>query len=88
MNKIIVIGLLVAMLTGCTPVARKNLSKTLTYRDPQTIGGYWTVVDGSGNRYEHCRCVYWGTEDDTSIYEEGPKRSIICISGNVTLIKE
>ena len=36
---------------------------------PQTIGGKWTISFDNGDTYEHAKCVYWGTTDDTSVWE-------------------
>lgn len=80
---LILIGLSV-LLCSCT--VGKSFSQTFTYKDPQTIGGFWTVIDASNNKYEHCKCTYWGTNDDTAIFDYNGKP--LCISGNITLIKE
>ena len=82
--------ILILMICGCLMFSSctvgKNFSQAFTYKDPQTIGGLWTVIDGSGNKYEHCKCTYWGTNDDTAIFTHNGK--IVCISGNVTVIEE
>lgn len=41
----------------------------VTYKDPETIGGTWTVTS-CGNTYHNLKCIYWGTEDDTAIFKD------------------
>lgn len=66
MKKIIPI-VLVLLLSGCA-VAQKEWSQSFSYKDPQTIGGRWTVHFPDGSTYENAKCTYWGTQDDTSVW--------------------
>lgn len=58
MKKIIPI-VLVLLLSGCA-VAQKEWSQSFSYKDPQTIGGRWTVHFPDGSTYENAKCTYWG----------------------------
>lgn len=68
--KILFICLLVLVaLTSCG-YSIKALSREATYKDPQSIGGYWTIYFDNGDVYENVICSYWGMEDDTSVWEK------------------
>lgn len=89
MKKIILIAItaiLVFSLCSCAGY-RKGISRYATYKDPQTIGGTWTVRLLTGEVFEHAKCLYWGTEDDTSVFELSDG-TIVCQSGACTCIAE
>ena len=65
---------------------RKAWSQATTYKDPQTIGGYWDVTMQTGQSFNHVKCIYWGTNDDTSVFQMDDG-TIICQSGAVVCIK-
>lgn len=65
---------------------KKDWGMNFTYKDPQTIGGRWTVTSGN-KTYEHLKCTYWGTEDDTSIFEDYDGH-IYVFSGTMSAVKE
>ena len=67
------IALLLLSLTSC--FAFKEVSKQVSYEDPETLGGKWTISFPTGEKYYHTTCTYWGTTDDTSVWtlENGTK---------------
>lgn len=65
----------------------KELSKELIYEDPQTIGGTWTVSFENGDTFHGAKCTYWGTTDDTSVWELSDGRKLIQ-SGTVHAVSE
>lgn len=69
MKKIMPIILIFVLFLSSCAVAQKGWSQGFTYKDPQTLGGYWTVHFPDGSIYENAKCTYWGTEDDTSVWE-------------------
>ena len=72
------------MITSCKWA--KDVRTSFTYKDPQTIGGKWTVTS-INKTYEHLKCIYWGTEDDTAIFENDNGR-IYVFSGTMNAIQE
>ena len=48
---------------------RKLWLQNKTYKDPQTLGGYWDVTMQTGQIFKHVECIYWGTDDDTAVFE-------------------
>ena len=88
MKKTIVIILIaiVFALTSCK-VIQKEVSQSMTYKDPQTVGGYWTVTMQTGQTFNHVKCTYWGTSDDTAVFEMDDG-TIICQSGAVVCVYE
>ena len=71
MKKITILALVAAilvLLSSCS-YSLKEFSQELTYSDPQTIGGKWTVSFDSGDTYHGAVCSYWGTTDDTSVWK-------------------
>ena len=72
--------------TSCAEF-KKNLSKSTSYKDLQTIGGYWAVTMQTGQTFYHAKCTYWGTEDDTAVFEMDDG-TLICQSGAVVCVKE
>ena len=83
--KIIILVTFTIILTSCSELS-KDLQISMTYKDPQTMGGTWTVIDSNNNKFENCVCTYWGKQDDTAMFIWNGTE--LCISGNVTLIKE
>lgn len=66
---IIFISLLMMFsLTSCG-YSVKEWSREISYKDPQTIGGFWNVYFDNGDIYENVKCTYWGIEDDTSVWQ-------------------
>lgn len=71
MKKITILALVAAilvLLSSCS-YSLKEFSQELTYSDPQTIGGKWTVSFDNGDTYHGAVCSYWGTTDDTSVWK-------------------
>lgn len=70
-SKIAVILILIVsvLCVSCTAAGRKEISQTFSYQDPQTIGGRWDVFFDNGDTYRGVKCLYWGTNDDTSVWE-------------------
>lgn len=86
MKKIIILTFCVIFtLTSCARF-NKNLRTTLTYKDPETMGGYWDVTTQTGQVFNHVKCTYWGTEDDTATFvmDDG---TIIIQSGAVVCVR-
>lgn len=83
MKKIIfvlsIVAFVVILSVSCA-LERKSWSQAATYKDPQTIGGYWDVTMQTGQTFYHVRCTYWGTDDDTAVFvmDNG---TTICQSG-------
>lgn len=71
MKKITILTLvatILVLLSSCS-YSLKEFSQELTYSDPQTIGGKWTVSFDNGDTYHGAVCSYWGTTDDTSVWK-------------------
>ena len=70
MKKITILALVatIVLLSSCS-YSLKEFSQELTYSDPQTIGGKWTVSFDNGDTYHGAVCSYWGTTDDTSVWK-------------------
>ena len=85
MKKLVFVFLVLLMLTSCTAAGKKNWSQTFSYKDPQSIGGYWNVTMQTGQTFNHVRCTYWGTNDDTAVFEMDDG-TIICQSGAVVCV--
>ena len=71
MKKITILALVAAilvLLSSCS-YSLKGISQELSYSDPQTIGGKWTVSFDNGDTYRGAVCSYWGTTDDTSVWK-------------------
>ena len=82
MKKCFVILLLIVIvisLNSCE-IAKKNFSSMTTYKDPQMVGGYWNVTMQTGQTFNHVKCTYWGTDDDTAVFQLDDGK-IICQSG-------
>ena len=71
MKKVILILFIVLSLTLMVSCAkeRKAWSQAASYKDPQTLGGYWDVTMQTGQTFSHVKCTYWGTDDDTAVFE-------------------
>ena len=67
-------------------VMGKNLRTMATYKDPETIGGTWTVTS-QGKTYEHLKCTYWGTNDDTAIFKDSTGHAYV-FSGTMSAVQE
>ena len=78
--------LLAISLVSCTPAARKNFSQMATYKDPQSLGGYWNVTMQTGQTFNHVKCTYWGTDDDTAVFQMDDG-TLICQSGAVVCVE-
>lgn len=64
----------------------KSLSQSASYKDPQTIGGYWNVTMQTGQVFNHVKCIYWGTDDDTAVFKMDDG-TIVCQSGACVCVK-
>lgn len=82
MKKLVVILISIIVLFSSVSCAldRKAWSQATSYKDPQTLGGYWNVTMQTGQIFEHVKCIYWGTDDDTSVFEMDDG-TLICQSG-------
>ena len=70
MKKITILALVATIvLLSSGSYSLKEFSQELTYSDPQTIGGKWTVSFDNGDTYHGAVCSYWGTTDDTSVWK-------------------
>ena len=88
-KKFVIMILLLTVLFGCvscTAAGKKNWSQTFTYKDPQSVGGYWNVTMQTGQVFNHVKCIYWGTNDDTAVFEMDDG-TLICQSGAVVCVK-
>ena len=65
---------------------RKEFSQMASYKDPQSLGGYWDITLQTGQVFDHVKCVYWGTSDDTAVFEMDDG-TIICQSGAVVCVR-
>ena len=88
MKKTIAVILAIAIMltaTSCS-VFRKNIRTMATYKDPETMGGYWNITTQTGQEFNHVKCTYWGTEDDTACFvmDDG---TLVFQSGAVTCVR-
>ena len=65
---------------------RKEFSQMASYKDPQSLGGYWNVTMQTGQTFNHVKCTYWGTSDDTAVFELDDG-TLICQSGAVVCVR-
>ena len=81
MKKIVIclIAVCLIILVSCA-ADRKAWSQQTSYKDPQTIGGYWDVTMQTGQTFNHVKCVYWGTDDDTAVFKMDDG-TLVCQSG-------
>lgn len=88
MKKLIIILLLFGMIFSLVSCAaeRKAWSQAASYKDPQTIGGYWDVTMQTGQTFNHVKCTYWGTNDDTAVFQMDDG-TLICQSGAVVCVR-
>jgi len=77
--------LLAISLVSCA-AERKAWSQMASYKDPQVIGGYWNVTMQTGQTFNHVKCTYWGTDDDTAVFQMDDG-TLICQSGAVVCVK-
>jgi len=80
MRKLIIVFVVVVLLLTSCAGDRKAWSRYTSYKDPQTIGGYWDVTMQTGQTFRHVKCIYWGTDDDTAVFELDDG-TIVCQSG-------
>ena len=80
MKKVLILGIAVLMLMTSCEYMKKEVSQNMTYKDPQTVGGYWNVTMQTGQTFNHVKCTYWGTQDDTAVFQMDDG-TIICQSG-------
>ena len=85
MRKLFIIMFLALFLLTSCEIAKKNLSQMTTYKDPQSVGGYWDVTMQTGQTFNHVKCLYWGTGDDTAVFEMDDG-TLICQSGAVVCV--
>ena len=81
---IVLLVLAVLALSSCE-VMKKEFQQSATYKDPQTVGGYWNVTMQTGQTFNHVRCTYWGTDDDTAVFQMDDG-TVICQSGAVVCV--
>ena len=89
MKKITIFALVAAilvLLSSCS-YSLKGISQELSYSDPQTIGGKWTVSFDNGDTYCGAVCSYWGTTDDTSVWKL-PDGTVMIQSGTCHAVQE
>ena len=88
MKKLIIILLLFGMIFSLVSCAaeHKAWSQAASYKDPQTIGGYWDVTMQTGQTFNHVKCTYWGTNDDTAVFQMDDG-TLICQSGAVVCVR-
>ena len=70
----------VVMLSVSCAAERKAWSQAASYKDPQTLGGYWDVTMQTGQTFYHIKCIYWGTDDDTAVFQMDDG-TLVCQSG-------
>lgn len=89
MKKFISLFLVFVLIFGLTSCSykMKEFQKNFIYQDPQTIGGTWTISFPNGDVYKGSKCIYWGTTDDTSVWEL-LNGKILIQSGTVHAIQE
>lgn len=81
---VVLVVLIVFVLSSCE-VMKKEFQQSTTYKDPQTVGGYWNVTMQTGQTFNHVRCTYWGTDDDTAVFQMDDGTTI-CQSGAVVCV--
>ncbi len=81
---VLLVGL--CFIASSCAVAGKSLRTMATYKDPETIGGLWTVTS-QNKTYEHLKCTYWGTSDDTAIFKDS-NGHIYVFSGTMSAVQE
>lgn len=80
-----VLFIILSCFTSCA-AQKKIWSQHATYKDPQTLGGYWNITLQTGQTFIHVKCTYWGTDDDTAVFELDDG-TIICQSGAVVCVR-
>lgn len=77
---VLIFAVMLMLIVSCTAADKKMWSQRHSYKDPQMVGGYWDVTMQTGQIFSHVRCLYWGTDDDTAVFEMDNGR-IVCQSG-------
>lgn len=85
MRRLLIVILTILILVSLTSCARlsKEYRSELSYKDPETIGGYWNITTQTGQAFNHVKCSYWGTVDDTAVFVKDDG-TLIVQSGAVT----
>lgn len=89
MKKVLIIFVILCTVIFCfasCAAERKAWSQAASYKDPQTLGGYWNITLQTGQTFIHVKCTYWGTDDDTAVFELDDG-TIICQSGAVVCVR-
>lgn len=81
----IIFMLMLVVFVSCA-ADRKAWSQQTSYKDPQTLGGYWDVTMQTGQTFYHVKCTYWGTSDDTAVFQLDDG-TLICQSGACVCIQ-
>ena len=82
---ILLVFILMISLVSCA-AQRKELSQMASYKDPQSLGGYWNITLQTGQTFDHVKCVYWGPNDDTAVFKMDDG-TLICQSGAVVCVE-
>ena len=72
------------MFSSCTRGVR-SFANNFTYKNPVNTGGYWTIIQGE-TKIEHCKCIYWSTEDDDACFMKDGKQ--IFVNGSSITLQE
>lgn len=78
---LIVVGLI---FTSCRRF--ENTVNNLHYQNPRTIGGLWTVKQGN-IEINHCKCIYWSTNDDDALFEDSNGKKFF-VNGSSMIFQE
>lgn len=87
MKKVIFLIGIIACLGLCSCTRKlEAFRNNYAYSNPRQENKIYTVIQ-NGTEINHLRCIYWGTEDDDSIFEnsEGKK---IWVNGSSIIIEE
>ena len=86
MKRLITITLISILLLCSCSYGMKEFQRSVSYSDPQTIGGLWDITTVNGILYENCECIYWGIDDDTAMFKLSDGR-ILALSGSYSLVQ-
>ena len=64
----------------------ERVKNNYAYTNPRKEGKVYTVIQ-NGTEINHLRCIYWGTEDDDSIFENSNGKKI-WVNGSSIIIEE